>query len=47
MRVPLEAPAGVEVVRRKGREASFLFVLNHGVETIELRLPKPARDLLT
>jgi beta-galactosidase len=44
---PLEAPPGVEVVRRKTGEASFLFVLNHGDETVEVQLPKPARDLLT
>jgi beta-galactosidase len=44
---PLEAPPGVEVVRRKTGEASFLFVLNHGDESVEVRLRKPARDLLT
>ena len=44
---PLEAPPGVKVVRRKTGEASFLFVLNHGDESVEVRLRKPARDLLT
>ena len=44
---PLEAPAGVEVVRRKTGRASFLFVLNHGDQSAEVRLPLPARDLLT
>ena len=44
---PLEAPPGVEVVRRKTGGAFFLFVLNHGDETAEVQLPKPARDLLT
>jgi beta-galactosidase len=44
---PLEAPPGVEVVRRKTGGASFLFVLNHGDQRVEVRLPQPARDLLT
>jgi beta-galactosidase len=44
---PLEAPPGVEVVRRKTGGASFLFVLNHGDQSVEVRLPRPARDLLT
>jgi beta-galactosidase len=44
---PLEAPPGAEVVRRKTGEASFLFVLNHGVENLEVRLSQRARDLLT
>ncbi len=44
---PLEAPPGVEVVRRKTEEASFLFVLNHNAESAEVRLDGPVRDLLT
>ena len=44
---PLEAPPGVEIVRRKTGEASFLFVLNHKDESVELRLKGPGRDLLT
>jgi beta-galactosidase len=47
IRVPLEAPRGVEVVRRRTDERSFVFVLNHKDEAVELRLSKPARDLLT
>ena len=47
VKAPLEALPGVEAVRRKTGEASFLFVLNHGDETAEVHLPKPARDLLT
>jgi beta-galactosidase len=43
----LAAPAGVEVVRRWGRGRSFLFVLNHNSKPTEVRLPGPARDLLT
>jgi beta-galactosidase len=44
---PLEAPSGVEVVRRRTGEASFLFVLNHNAESAEVRLDGPVRDLLT
>jgi beta-galactosidase len=44
---PLEAPPGVEIVRRKTGDASFLFVLNHKDESVELRLKGPGRDLLT
>ncbi|TCJ18062.1 beta-galactosidase [Rubrobacter taiwanensis] len=47
VRPPLEAPAGVEVVRRTAGERSFLFALNHSEEPVELRLEDPARDLLT
>jgi beta-galactosidase len=44
---PLEAPSGVEVVRRKTEETSFLFVLNHNARSAEVRLDGPVRDLLT
>jgi beta-galactosidase len=44
---PLEVPQGVEVVRRRTENASFLFFLNHNVEAAELSLEEPARDLLT
>jgi beta-galactosidase len=44
---PLEAPSGVEVVRRKTGEATFLFVLNHNAGSAEVRLDGPVRDLLT
>lgn len=44
---PLEAPPGVEVVRRRGEGGSFLFVLNHAGKPSEVRLPGVARDLLT
>jgi beta-galactosidase len=42
-----EAPPGVDAVRRKGEDASFLFVLNHNQETGEVQLPQGGRDLLT
>jgi len=42
-----EAPPGVDAVRRKGEDASFLFVLNHNQETVEVQLPQGGRDLLT
>ena len=32
----LDLPADVEVVRRTGPEASYLFVLNHGTEAVEV-----------
>jgi beta-galactosidase len=44
---PLEAPPGLEVVRRKSGEATFLFVLNHNAELAQVRLDGPVRDLLT
>ena len=34
VRPTLEAPAGIEVVRRVRGERSFLFVLNHMRETV-------------
>ena len=44
---PLEAPPGVEVVRRKTEEASFLFVLNHNAQSAQVRLDGQVRNLLT
>jgi beta-galactosidase len=42
----LDAPAGVEVTRRGDGKRSWLFVLNHSSEAVEVRLPKPGIDLL-
>ncbi len=42
---PLEAPSGVEVVRRKSDTGSFLFLLNHNEEPAEVQVS--GRDLLT
>jgi beta-galactosidase len=47
VRPALEAPTRVDAVRRKSEDASFLFILNHNEEAVEVRLPKPGRDLLT
>lgn len=44
---PLEVPTGVEVVRRRTENASFLFFLNHNTGAAEVPLKEPARDLLT
>jgi beta-galactosidase len=44
---PLEAPSGVEVVRRRTGDTSFLFALNHNTEAVEVHLDGRARDLLT
>ena len=41
-----EVPPGVDAVRRKTETASFLFLLNHNQEAVEVRLPNPGRDLL-
>ena len=46
VRPTAEVPPGVDAVRRKTEEASFLFLLNHNNETVEVRLPNPGRDLL-
>ena len=40
------APPGVEIVRRKTGTGSFLFVLNHNEEAVEVELGGPATDLL-
>ena len=42
-----EVPPGVDAVRRKTEAASFLFLLNHTQEAVEVRLPNPGRDLIT
>jgi len=42
-----DVPPGVDAVRRKTEDASFLFVLNHNEESVELAPPNPGRDLLT
>ena len=47
MRPTAEVLPGVDAVRRKTEDASFLFLLNHNQETVEVRLPNPGRDLLT
>ena len=47
VRPTAEAPLGVDAVRRKTEEASFLFVLNHNEEAVEIRIPGPGWDLLT
>jgi beta-galactosidase len=47
VRPTLEVPPGVDAVRRKTEDASFLFVLNHNEEAVEILLPNPGRDLLT
>ena len=43
----IQAPPGVDALRRKTEDASFLFLLNHNDEAAEVRLPVPGRDLLT
>jgi beta-galactosidase len=47
VRPTAEVPPGVDAVRRKTEDASFLFLLNHNQEVEEIRLPNPGRDLLT
>jgi beta-galactosidase len=47
VRPTAEVPPGVDAVRRKTEAASFLFLLNHNQEAVEVRLPNPGRDLLT
>jgi beta-galactosidase len=42
-----DVPTGVDAVRRKTEDASFLFLLNHNQEAVEVWLPSPGRDLLT
>jgi len=44
---PLVVPTGVEVVRRRAADDSFLFVLNHNPRPVEVKLEGQARDLLT
>jgi len=40
-------PPGVDAVRRRTKDASFLLLLNHNEGVVEVRLPNPGRDLLT
>jgi beta-galactosidase len=47
VRPAAEVPPGVDAVRRRTEDASFLFLLNHNNETVEIRLPNPGRDLIT
>jgi beta-galactosidase len=47
VRPTAEVPSGVDAVRRKTEDASFLFLLNHNRETVEIGLQNPGRDLLT
>jgi beta-galactosidase len=47
VRPTAEVPPGVDAVRRKTEDASYLFVLNHNHEGVEIRLPRPGQDLLT
>jgi beta-galactosidase len=42
-----EVPPGVDAVRRKTEDTSFLFLLNHNEEAVEVGLPNPGEDLLT
>jgi beta-galactosidase len=42
-----DAPPGVDAVRRNSKNASFVFVLNHNEQAVEVRLPNRGRDLLT
>ncbi len=47
VRPTAEVPPGVDAVRRKTEDASFLFLLNHSQEAVEINLPGPGLDLLT
>ncbi len=47
VRPAAEVPPGVDAVRRKTEDASFLFVLNHNQQAVEVSLPGPGFDLLT
>ncbi len=44
---PLEAPPGVEAVRRDGDGRAFLFLLNHRGEEADVDLDRRYRDVLT
>lgn len=46
VRPTLKTPRGVEVVRREGDGHSFLFVMNHAPQPVEIIVPPRARDLL-
>jgi beta-galactosidase len=47
VRPPLDAPPGVEVVRREGDGRAFLFLLNHGADEATVALGDGFRDALT
>jgi beta-galactosidase len=47
LRPALAAPAGVEVVRRTDGARSWLFLLNHTDEAVEIPLDRPGHDLLS
>jgi beta-galactosidase len=47
VRPPLDAPPGVEVVRREGDGRVFLFLLNHGTEDATVALGDGFHDALT
>lgn len=47
VRPPLQAPPGVEVTRRVTENGSYLFVLNHTLEHVDVQLPASMNDLLS
>jgi beta-galactosidase len=47
LRPPLEAPPGVEVVRREKEGGSFLFLLNHTAGEVAVTVDGVARDAFT
>ena len=47
VRPTAEVPPGIDAVRRKTEDASYLFMLNHNQEGVEIRLPRPGQDPLT
>jgi beta-galactosidase len=47
VRTTLDAPPGIDAVRRRTEDASFLFLLNHNDSAVEVELSQPGRDLLT
>jgi beta-galactosidase len=47
LRPSLNAPAGVEVVRRSADARSYVFILNHSEDPVEVKLDRPLEDLLT
>ena len=49
IKAPIEAPANVEIQLRETKENSFLFIMNHNDEDVELQLPAniPFQNVLT
>ncbi|MGF1470921.1 MAG: beta-galactosidase [Rubrobacteraceae bacterium] len=47
VRTPPKTPPGIEAVRRKAGGRSFLFLLNHNHEEVQLPLDVASKDLLT